>query len=313
MDTLKIFLMTKNEHSILESWIKYHGSIFGLQNIFVLDGSDDTRVFRIYEKYQKQGLTVQKTSTGLDGLSGELTEMMHRYKTDNSFLIKLDTDEFLAYIPSKWLFLFYLKNKLWSFISRYVLSNFGLQIKNFEHFFEKLPVNGQKYKASLTCWSIPKAEDPVNICKDIVYFTPLHQTDFKSFFHSSSFVSVDLGCHSGESTKNDGYINTGLSIIHYHSTSVKDSLRRAKQVLLSHNYISSGDSVGEQYQKLLALRAQGEINSFHKIDLFLKYLESDKSGKVLDATLLNKFHPFFKQVSGPRKMTLVRDVLTLLN
>ena len=54
---LKIFLMTKNEPELLESWIKYHGYIFGLDNIYVLDGSDDSRVLRVYEKFQPLGLS----------------------------------------------------------------------------------------------------------------------------------------------------------------------------------------------------------------------------------------------------------------
>ena len=94
---LKLFLMTRNEIELIEDWLKYHGFLFGFENIYILDGSDDQRVFDIYKKYKPFGLHVKISSTGLNGLAEELTLLMHEKKGLNNFLIKLDTDEFLAY------------------------------------------------------------------------------------------------------------------------------------------------------------------------------------------------------------------------
>jgi hypothetical protein len=58
--------MTKNEFELLEDWIKYHGFIFGLDNIHILDGSDDPRIFELYKKYVPLGLNVHHSDTGLD-------------------------------------------------------------------------------------------------------------------------------------------------------------------------------------------------------------------------------------------------------
>ena len=324
---LKIFLMTKNEPELLESWIKYHGYIFGLDNIYILDGSDDSRVLRVYEKFQALGLTVRFSSAGLNELADELTKIMHLYKGTDNFLIKMDTDEFLAITPNPNSIIeyermhcpncksLYHKMKKW-FLSALSPSHFietNLRITNFSDFFEKLPVTGQSYKASFTCWSKPKFGSVKNICDEITDFTPLHKTAIKSFFHSSSFVSVDLGCHAGVSSNSSGVIETNLCIIHFHGISVEDSARRTRQALLSHGYISKGDSSKELALKLRRLRLNGEIPSFHKINFYLQYLDAAKRGERLNPDILNLCHPFFKQVGPTRELTLVRDTLQFVN
>jgi len=319
--------MTKNEPELLESWILYHGYIFGLDNIYILDGSDDSRVLRVYEKFQPLGLTVRFSSAGLNELADELTELMHLYKGKGNFLIKMDTDEFLAHTPDANSIIenerirSAIRNSAYLRMKNWLLSKEGpaypseikLQITNFTEFFERLPVTGQGYKASFTCWSKPQSQSVKNICDEITNFSPLHKTDFKSFFHSSSFVSVDLGCHAGVSSNNSGVIETSLCIIHFCSTSVDDSVRRARQVLLSHGYISEQDSSKEQVLQLRRLRLRGEIASFHKIDFYLQYLDAAERGERLSPDILNQNQAIFKPIVPTSRLTLVRDTLRFIN
>jgi len=306
---LKLFLMTKNELGLLEDWLKYHGYLFGLENIYVLDGSDDDRVIEIYDSYKPLGLNVYYSSIGLNGIGKELNQLMHAHKGTNTFLIKLDTDEFLAYtrhFELKWASRTLMKIKYRN--NEICVDNF-----NFSQFFADLPITGQRYKASLTAWSVPSNCTVPRACHDLTVFTPLHFTHLKTFFHSDSFVSVDLGSHEGISTNNNGVIDTGLTLIHYHSTSVDDSARRARQVLLSHEYINAEDSIMEQQQKLQAVRFQGRVPSFHKIDFYLQYLDSLDGGKMVNPGMLNKQHPYFRQTGPEREMTLVRDTLNAID
>lgn len=323
---LKLFLMTKNELELLEDWLKYHGYLFGLENIYVLDGSDDDRVLEIYDSYKPLGLNVYYSSTGLNGLGKELTQLMHAHKGTNSFLIKLDTDEFLAYtchfkLSPRGLLNSVLQRKypngmILNRVSRTLMNlmhrNKELYVDKFSQFFAELPITGQRYKASLTAWSIPRNNAVPNICRDLTEFTPLQFTHLKTFFHSDSFVSVDLGSHNGVSTNNKGVVYTGLALIHYHNTSVDDSARRARQVLLSHEYIDAEDSIMRQRQKLKAVRSKG-VQSSHKIDLYFQYLDSLEGGKLVNPGMLNKHHPYFRQTGLVREMTLVRDTLNLID
>jgi len=301
---LKLFLMTRNEIELIEDWLKYHGFLFGFENIYILDGSDDQRVFDIYKKYKPFGLHVKISSTGLNGLAEELNLLMHEKKGLNNFLIKLDTDEFLSYS---------LPVTLGDEITQVNLfHNKFLSVSNFSEFFEALPITGQRYQASFMTWSIPKNSHVDNPAAELIEFTPIQPINFKVFFHSESFLSVDLGAHVGESTNNEGFIYTGLSVIHFHSTSLDDSIRRARQVLISHGYIDVLDSVEIQHDKLLKIQARGAVNSFHKISLYLLHLNEVLGGEPLRPEMLNFQHPWFRQNGPSSKMTLVRDTLNFI-
>lgn len=323
--TLKIFLMTRNEFGLLEEWIKYHGFLFGLENIHVLDGSDDPRIFAIYDKYTAAGLNVHHSTTGLNGLAAELSGLMRAQRDSNSFLIKLDTDEFLAYtrpallrprgrfqsaLQRHYLTPAAEKNALLAWCSNTLVDrkhrDKALCNTDFGHFLAELPVTGQRYKASLTRLSVPRVEEPPRVCRDLTEFTPLLFTHFKTFFHSASFLSVDLGSHEGTSTVNEGVIDTGLTVIHYQNTSVDDAMRRARQVLVSHRYIDEQDTPEVQRRKLVALQKKGSFPSFHKVDLYLKHLEARAAGSTIAPESLDSW----SRKNGPAgPMTLVRDTL----
>ena len=323
--SVKLFLMTKNEIELLEDWLKYHGYLFGLENIHVLDGSDDQRVFEVYDKYKPLGLHVHFSSTGLNELAEELTLLMHAHKGANNFLIKLDTDEFLAYtlpveigpegrlsraLHDRYHAAHSAGGGLSKWLSESVFDmrhgNKRLYSADFKDFFEALPITGQRYKASLTTWSVPQYRYVAHPSRELVEFTRLQFTHLKSYFHSESFLSADLGSHMGVSTNNRGVIDTGLTLIHYHSTSVWDSVRRARQVLVSHEYIDVSDTIETQRKKLSKLREQGNVKSYHKIDLYLQHLNALEGGEPVHPRILNPQHPYFRQ-SGPSvEMTLVR-------
>jgi len=259
--------MTKNEYLLIEDWIKYHGYLFGYENLYIIDASTDVRVLDVYKKYQNYGLNLIYDKTDLNNLEKQLTFYMSKFGGEDSFLIKLDTDEFLAY------------NK-----------NGYLDNKNIRYLFDFLPVTGQKYKASYVISSIAQSDSYDRPCIELESFTAIQETVFKSYFHSKSFISVDLGSHAGQAVNNEGYIGTVLSIIHYHDLGNKIILERTKNVLLSHNYINEEDDLDVQLQKLSKLVQLGNVSSVHKIKIYLRYLESLKFGFKLE-NISNDFNP----------------------
>lgn len=327
MPKLKIFLMTRNEPELIEDWITYHAHLFGMANVHILDGSDDEYVLSVYEKYRPQGLNIHFSHSGLDDLAQELTALMQAYKGNGNFLIKLDTDEFLtysrpAYFKPRTAFIRTIRARFRKKIDGkgklrkdeflappfdYYTKNTPLSADDFEKFFSELPVTGQRYKASFVVWSHPKEAYCSRPCCDIETFFAPQFTHLKSFFHSDSFVSVDLGGHTGVSTQNKGFIDTGLTVIHYHNTSVDDTMRRAQQVLISHKYIDAADTAEQEHEKLSALEHK-RMSSSHKIDLYLSYLRANKAGKKLPVDTLNAQHPYFRSGKS-QKMTLVKDIL----
>lgn len=329
---LKIFLLTKNESYFIDDWIKYHGYLFGLNNIHVLDGSDDKKTLDVYKKFEPLGLNVHYSTAGLNEACDELNKLMHLHKGVDNFLIKLDTDEFITFTDPvnltshNYLDRFFRKGslvsrkktwhvrkKLSEKITDMIHAQKNLHINNINEKLKSLPVTGRKYKASLTAWSLPTQEAMPRPCYDLTQFTPIQFTQMKSFFHSSNFVSVDLGGHTGITTLNSGAIDTGMTIIHYHSTSVEDAQKRARQALLSHDYFDESDDHLKQKEKLLKARVSENTASFHKIDFYLKYLDSLEGGaKVLPSTL-NLYHPHFRPTDAQREIKIIKETLDILD
>ena len=332
---LKIFLMTKNEELLIEDWIKYHGFLFGFENIHIIDGSNSQRVFDIYGKYEPKGLNIHYSNANLNEVTDVINDLMHKHKGENNFLIKMDTDEFLAYRrPSLFLNLHSaskaptLSRSYWrKCLSKIFTAGYYMECKcmdvlyqdkqlrndEFRNFLKKLPITGQRYKANFTMFSIPKNKDVQDPCSEITSFMPIQHYFWKSFFHSKSFRSVDAGGHGGVTDNNKGEILTGLTIIHYHAISVEDSLRRTRQVLISHGYIGDGDGLELCRKKLLKVKASTNWTSHHRVGLYLTYIDSIQSGKVFSAELFSWVSPGAVKTNRIYKSTLVKDTLAAIN
>ncbi len=295
--------MTKNELPLIEDWIKYHGHLFSFENLFIIDRSTDQQVLNIYQKYENSGINVITTNANLNRLATEITSIMHRHKGRNSFLIKLDTDEFLAYRKS----------------------DDGGEFANHDitSILNSLPVTGQKYKASYTARSVPQTQSFTRPCTELTTFAAPSQTEEKSFFHCDSFISIDLGCHRGKTSNDEGFIPTTLTTIHFHSINLADCLRRARQVLVSHGYIDEGDDRDEELTKIRALlhrvrrvTPQGveyHASSFHKVLFYLEQLSSDPGDEKLVDTRFNNFVNDTMGVKNSSQLMLVRDTLLKLD
>jgi len=319
--------MTKNEEILIEDWIKYHGFLFGFQNIHIIDGSDNQQVLDIYEKYRQKGLNVHYSNANLNEMKDVLNDLMHKHKGENNFLIKLDTDEFLAHIsPYVFKFLqmgYFLGNKLrrgttnFNRIMHNKYVNFlyarhRLRSDGFEKIFGNLPITGQKYKTSFTAISVPANNDIKRPCREITSFKPIQFSHFKSFFHSESFRSVDLGGHQGITTNNEGLIDTPLTVIHYHEISTKDSLRRARQVLISHKYIDEDDDIERCKNKLLKLMdSKRRPNSHHRITWYLAYIDSIQNNTFLSHAWPT--HVPYQSTNSVIKIGLVKDTLAAIS
>ncbi len=98
---VKIFTVTKDEDHLIEDFIIYHGYLFGIDNIIIIDNnSTNSKVSIVYEKYKPYGLTVyNEPDYTNNGQGNAFTKIMTLYKDQCDFLIGLDTDEFIFYLP----------------------------------------------------------------------------------------------------------------------------------------------------------------------------------------------------------------------
>jgi len=70
--TAKIFCVAKNETDLMESWIVYHASLVGFDNLVVIDNASSCEgVLGVYDTYRKLGLTVEKCISFEGGAQGQ--------------------------------------------------------------------------------------------------------------------------------------------------------------------------------------------------------------------------------------------------
>jgi hypothetical protein len=95
---IKIATMVKDEDDIVEEWIKYHGKIFGYNNLFIIDNCSTDNTYNICQKFVEKGLNLE-VRDNYSKKGDYMTEIKNKNKCD--FFIPLDIDEFIVYYNSK--------------------------------------------------------------------------------------------------------------------------------------------------------------------------------------------------------------------
>ena len=250
---IKIILMTKNEKYLIKQWIQYHGEIFGYENLYIIDDSDDIDVLNYYKSISYLPIHIYNNNNNLNNIINYINNIMTLIKNECDFMIKLDTDEFIGLYNNE-------------------TNDVHIYKEIIRNSFNKLIVNGYKYKCSYTMNSLPLETN--NNSLEYTFFSQPHYTKFKTFFYSKTYLYCDLGSHTGnvisryENHEND----TNIMIIHYHNQSFKNYVENCKKAVISHNYININDNIGTQINKLSLLSKNNTKGSIHKIQIYLKYL-----------------------------------------
>lgn len=258
---VKIVLMTKNEKYLIKQWIQYHGEIFGYENLHIIDDSDDIDVLNYYKSITHLQIHFYHNHQNLSNITDSINNIMNSVRNECDFMIKLDTDEFISV---------YNKDN----------DNISIYKEIIRDSFNKLNINGYRYKCSYTINSAPREHKSNPL--EYIYFSRPVKTRFKTFFNSQTYVYCDLGSHHGRvkapynNNRNDENEEneTNICIIHYHFQSFQHYINNCKKAIISHGYISIDDDINTQLEKLTILPSQ--INSCHKVQIYLNFL-ADKN------------------------------------
>lgn len=97
MVRVKVFCMQKDEEDILEEWILYHASLFGLSNLYVVDNHSKPASKSILTKYQQRGLNVSE-QPDYRHKGDYLFQLIKEQQDQCDWAIPLDVDEFIAVV-----------------------------------------------------------------------------------------------------------------------------------------------------------------------------------------------------------------------
>jgi hypothetical protein len=254
----KVFTVTKNEYDLIEDFLLYHGYLFGYENLVVIDnGSTDTRVLEVYDRYKLRGVTVV-TRIGYKGTQqGEhFTDVMKDYREAAEFLIGLDTDLFFCVDQSS---------------DRAVVQRYLRSLPQSYDIFQM-----QKFMMSVVDPTSPNYQDrkllrPVDSTTFVIRDSYGGGKHGHVFFRAANFVSTSNGNHTGVTTTSKAWFCSRVSYVHYHETGRQRLYERCRAILIAYGYIAEGMT---REQELHALRTLRNGDGLHRQQQYIRYLEN---------------------------------------
>lgn len=101
MKIIKLFTMVKDEIDIVEDWLIYHGSLFGFENLYIIDNCSSDGTYKLLKKYQIKK-NINLTQEKYYQKKGEyIQSMINKLKDKYDIAYPLDIDEFIIYYDKK--------------------------------------------------------------------------------------------------------------------------------------------------------------------------------------------------------------------
>jgi hypothetical protein len=268
--------MIRNEPDILPYWIRYYSSLFGLENIAVVDHlSDDSITLDILSKWQAKGLKVIKYDGHFYRKGEFVTEVFQRHFQHVHLAIPADADEFL------------------------------MPYKN-DHPFPDKKLLGDTLKKMAEdpitpCWSMEQYFHSYNFfyndtVGNITYFRPFWDRDVdvaKKFAKLTPLKVFNHGFHTVE-LKNDrpgqnaNCSNTfnQVGFLHYHHRSPMVTAQRALNDVVGFGYLDRKrinlQNIAEQKDFLEKWVKKGRVAGYHKMNELLTFINQGPKGLLHD-------------------------------
>jgi hypothetical protein len=235
---IKLIMMTKDEGDLLQRWVFYHGELIGYKHLYILDGS--TNLDNIsFLKYARDhlGVNVIFTPANLNELGRELTAMAHSLAGAADFLMKVDTDEFLA-VNSQ--------NTTCRNSESGNCSTSPYGVIELLRAYSLLPIKADGGRMQIET-SVGTIQDR-KICEagrgmDLGQFHQIPYQLKKVVLDARTVQVVDLGGHNGVILPPHDKKPTNivpLTIIHVHSRCLEHEVRNNEKACRGHGYIPSG-------------------------------------------------------------------------
>ena len=255
---LKLVLMSKNEWPLLKDWILYHGALVGFQNLYIIDGSTDRESISFLAHVRDHyGVSVIFSKATLTQIPSVLTEIARALAHSCDFIIKMDTDEFLAGHKGSSRCDFASENKNVNSTLDCHLSPYAM--KQAANSLRKIATGGRLRLGWETNPLLQQGicDDPKRK-NDFLSWPFTHGAyplqDYKTICDARTCAGLDLGGHWDRfqppvKNRHDG-INTEIGAFHFHQRCWEAQAEQAKKVIVSQGFIGENDSKEEIFKKL---------------------------------------------------------------
>lgn len=247
--SIKIFTMVKNEVDIIEYWIKYHGTLFGYENLYIVDNMSTDGTYEIIEFYKNHGVQLCREEDYKK--KGEIMTRLINSTYNYDIAFPIDIDEFIVYYNED-------KNKI---NPKRVLKYLHNLIKT--DVFRENTIFKANYIQTLI------DDDSEYGYKNAIIETQygIHQ-DYKG--HAKTFINkkkwngvLDHGNHY----PSEEYVKTNICLVHYHCRNKEQMQKKVENNVLGLGYPI--DNL--EYLKTLPEKCSG----FHHVKHMINILENN--------------------------------------
>ena len=193
---IKLFTMVKNEVDIVIDWTFYHGTIFGYNNLYIIDNNSNDGTFEQLIKFKSLGVNLVRKSDY--SKKGEyMTHYYNKFCEPDDIGYPIDIDEFIVYYDKS-------SNKI------------STSRKKILNYLKSLPP-AEIYKTNYI-QATPNQDSPDGYRRAVAeckwgFYDGNYKENAKSFMKKKFYSGpIDHGNHIP--TKN--YYLTDLCLIHYH-------------------------------------------------------------------------------------------------
>ena len=269
----KVVLITKDERDILDDFLTFYGTIFGYENVLVVDnGSTDPDVVASLERFAAKGVVVRVDARPFPQAVQFMSEHMASLRGTCRWILPLETDEFI----------FMLK--------RANDSKYATNRNDVMEYLASVPDNVSVIKYGAFYGSAVNPSDPDYSCG--VYPRPAAQMERfynqgwdKLIVRASAFEGMSQWCHHTRTSTGDTIVSDSLGLLHFHETGFRRQVDSAVRVIDSYHYVDRTADMGRQFEQTSELIRMG-VACGHKVEYYDKYL---RRKMVLDA---------FRRVAG---------------
>ena len=254
----EVVTVTKDEYDLIEDWIRFHGMLFGFENVLVLDnGSCHPKVLEAYTKFAALGVRIELRHGPFDRKADWWTQACK--DSDADLVFPLDTDEFLVVPSAAECSHQAVRDLVEGLLTHDDVSHFVIEHYMFAH------VSGSEP------WYAERQQAP-RPATDIVHFRSTTACD-KCFFRPGAIKRVGMGNHFDGCLVRWGNcaVVRDLALLHFHHTGERRRVERSWKLAFARKIVDRGDSEETAIEKL---RAYSGTFSRHVVAHLVSHLET---------------------------------------
>lgn len=256
---VKVIVLSKNEYDLIEPFLMFYGSLFGYDNIVVVDnGSTNERVLGVYEKYMNMGVTVKVDKRPFTHVAEIMTDYIRELKGTCEWICIMETDEFMFWTPTK--------DDPNAIVPQQSICDFLRSIP--EH------ISILRYEAFYNC-----ALDPADPGYEGHKYTcppaqihRFYDCDWdKIIVRSDKFDRVTQWSHHSAVTDGERVVVKELGLLHFHQTGAMRTFERSLQLIQGYNYFPTNLPIPMQIPICNRL-VRYNVYSYHRVEYYRNVL-----------------------------------------